>query len=169
MPSLNYPLEAEELERLRSVLEIMALRALGDMDSAQEAVQETLTRALGALRDGRIRERDKFAAFVHGIARNVISELQRDRQRFIELGTEPSSALVPDPPNALDLLISEHEEERVQRALLELTQSDQEILSLSFFEGLTPAEIAERLGEPAERIRKRKSRALARLRRAFLG
>jgi RNA polymerase sigma-70 factor (ECF subfamily) len=150
-------------------LEIMALRALGDRDSAQEAVQETLTRALEAIRDGRIRQPEKLAAFVRGIARNVISELQRDRQRLIELGTEPSSALVADPPNALDVLISEHEAEQVQRAVSEMTQSDQEILSLSFFEGLTAAEIAERLGEPAGRIRKRKSRALARLRRAFLG
>ena len=168
MPSSTHPLEPDELDRLRAVLEIMAVRALGDMDAAEEAVQETLTRALQALRDGRLKEPDKLGAFVRGIARNVISEQIRDRKRLTELKTDPHSGTLPRSPDPLDLLISQDEEQRVHGAMSELAQSDQEILRLSFFEGLTPTDLAERLGEPAERIRKRKSRALARLRRAFL-
>jgi DNA-directed RNA polymerase specialized sigma24 family protein len=42
------------------------------------------------------------------------------------------------------------------------------VLRLSFYEGLAPAEIAERLAEPAPRVRKRKARALDRLRLAYL-
>ena len=45
----------------------------------------------------------------------------------------------------------------------DLSATDQEILHLSFFEGLSPAEITDHLNEPAERIRKRKSRARLRL------
>ena len=89
-------------------------------------------------------------------------------QRDLELrvaGT-PSD---PDPDSdPLSLIISKQQREQLRVALVELSAADQEILHLSFFEGLTPAEIADRLNEPAERIRKRKSRALLRLRSAFL-
>lgn len=49
-----------------------------------------------------------------------------------------------------------------------LPAADRELLRLSYFEGLEPAQIAERMGEVATRVRMRKSRALDRLRRAFL-
>jgi RNA polymerase sigma factor (sigma-70 family) len=65
-------------------------------------------------------------------------------------------------------LITGEERDRVRQALTQLSATDRDILHLSFFEALTPVEIADRLGEPALRIRKRKSRALRRLRQAFL-
>ena len=74
--------------------------------------------------------------------------------------------LTSDP---LSLIISKQQREQLRVALADLSATDQEILHLSFFEGLSPAEIADHLNEPAERIRKRKSRALLRLRSAFLG
>ena len=45
--------------------------------------------------------------------------------------------------------------------------ADRDLLGLCYFEGLTAVEIADRLGEPPERIRKRKSRAVERLRQAL--
>ena len=70
----------EVLERLRLGLQIMALRALRDPDAAEEAVQETLVRALEALRDGRPSNPEKLGAFVRGIARHVIADTHRARQ-----------------------------------------------------------------------------------------
>ena len=167
MSRAGIELGPEELERLRAGLEILALRALGDPEAAEEAAQETLTRAVEALRDGRLKVREKLGAFVQGIARHVIADVFRARQRTsdFEALTEVSGS---DPRDPLSALISAEERDRVRHALTELSVSDREILHLSFFEGLTPAEIADRLNEPAERIRKRKSRALLRLRSAFL-
>ena len=43
---------------------------------------------------------------------------------------------------------------RLRAALERLPLQDRELLRLSYFEGLAPQELAERLGEPSARIRK---------------
>lgn len=160
--------QLEAVERLRLGLQIMALRALGDPEAAEEAVQETLVRALEAVRDGRPRDPEKLGAFVRGIARHVIADIQRGRRRSAPLQAVPETEHGTGRDDALTALVTAEERERVRLALTQLSAGDRDILHLSFFEGLTPVEIAERLGEPALRIRKRKSRALRRLREAFL-
>ncbi|UCC83641.1 MAG: sigma-70 family RNA polymerase sigma factor [Gemmatimonadota bacterium] len=162
-------LESEELERLRAGLQMMALRALGDPEAAEEVAQETLTRVVRAVRAGRVKWGECLGGFVRGIARHVIADVFRARKRStgLEAVAERANAAQPDDP--LTILILAEEQQRVGRALSQLAEGDREILHLSFFAGLTPAEIAERLDEPVSRIRKRKSRALERLRRAFHG
>jgi len=158
----------EELEQLRAGLKAMALRALGDPDAADEVAQETLARAVEALRQERVREGWSLGAFVRGIARHVIADAfrTRDRTRALDALSETADRRAHD---ALSVLISAQEKERLRQALRRLSAGELEILHLSYMEGLTPAQIAERLDEPPHRIRKRKSRALSRLRRAFLG
>ena len=167
VPSAAEP-QPEAVERLRLGLQIMALRALGDPDAAEEAVQETLVRALEALRDGRPRDPEKLGAFVRAIARHVIADTQRAQRRSAPLDAAPQPARDASPDDPLTALVTTEERDHIRLALTQLSAGDREILQLSFFEGLTPVEIAERLGEPALRIRKRKSRALGRLRRVFL-
>lgn len=159
----------EELEQLRAGLRAMALRALGDPHAADDVAQETLARTVEAVRGGRFREGASLGAFVRGIARHVITDVFRNRDR--SRGFEALHARAGESPSndALSVLISAQEKERVRLALTQLSAGDHEILYLSYFEGLTPARIAERLNEPSERVRKRKSRALDRLRRVFLG
>lgn len=161
-------LEPEAVERLRLGLQMMALRALGDPDAAEEAVQETMVRALEALRDGRLSDPEKLGAFVRGIARHVIADAHRARQRSTPLQAVPEGELGTSSDDPLTALITAEERNRVRLALTQLSAGDRQILHLSFFEGLTPVEIAQRLGEPALRVRKRKSRALVRLRQALL-
>jgi RNA polymerase sigma-70 factor (ECF subfamily) len=158
----------EVLERLRLGLQIMALRALRDPDAAEEAVQETLVRAVEALRDGRPGNPEKLGAFVRGIARHVIADVHRTHQRTTHLQDTPQAMHPTSGDDPLAALITAEERDHVRAALTQLSAGDREILQLSFFEGLTPVEIAERLGEPPLRIRKRKSRALNRVRRALL-
>jgi RNA polymerase sigma-70 factor (ECF subfamily) len=160
--------QSDALQQLRSGLQMMALRALGDLEAAEEAVQETLVRALESLRDNRLRDPDKLGAYVWGIARHVIAKTRDARRRVVPLDALPEAQRGTNPTDPLAALVTAEERERVRRSLAQLSAGDREILHLSFFEGLTAVEIAERLGEPALRIRKRKSRALRRLRQAFL-
>lgn len=144
----------------------MALRALGDPSAADDVAQETLARGIGALRARRVADPAHPGPFFRGIARHVIADhIRRDR------ATAPleESGLRAPTPDALDALVDEEERARLRAALDTLSPGDREILGLSFFDGVAPREISARLGEPPERIRKRKSRALERLRRALLG
>jgi RNA polymerase sigma-70 factor (ECF subfamily) len=159
----------EEIERLRPGLQIMALHALGDREAADEIVQETLVRALEALQSGRFRDTGDLGAFVRGIARHVIADTLRARQRRASLNMAPPTGGGATLENPLSRLITQEESSRLRAALARLSPEDQNVLSLSYLEGMTPREIGETSGEPAARIRKRKSRALQRLRVAFLG
>ncbi len=168
-PELSGFLNVEQLETLRTGLRLMALRRLGDADLADEVAQETLARTVAAIRGGRAGDIQSLGAFVHGIARHVIVDVTRSNQRQ---GGSDGLAKAPDPAtldrDALGLVISNEEGADVRAALARLDASDREILHLSFYEGLTPAEVALRLNKDPVVIRKRKSRALERLRAAFL-
>ena len=142
---------------------LVAARALGDMDDARDAVQETMARALEALRGNRVPAGVALEAFVYGIARHVITDVHRRRAR--ERGTAGDVGALSAPgPSALDALAIAEERDAVARALRALPVADRNLLEQCFVRGERGAAIAARLGEPAERIRKRKSRALARLR-----
>ena len=159
----------EALERLRPGLQLLAVRSLGTVDAAEEAVQETLARAVVALANGQLADPAKAAAFVAGIARHVIVDMQRARYRLVSLETLPVAAHPSYHPDALNALVSAEERARVRAALVSLSESDRDLLRLCYVDGLAPGDIAERTGEPPERVRKRKSRALERLRTAFRG
>lgn len=145
----------------------MALRALNDPDAAEEVAQESLARGLEALKAGQFRDEGSVGAYFRGICRHVIVDRMRRESRLTSLDTLPEQPDRTAPPNALHALISREQREQVVRALSELPPQSLECLRLSFYEGLKPAEIARRLGEPGPRVRKRHQRALEKLREAL--
>lgn len=155
---------AEQLDTLRNGLRIMALHALGDADAAEDVVQETLLRALNAVTQEIVCDRVRLGAFAGGIARHVMADMRRRAARFAEL---PDSLPADSERDVLDRIITAEQRAQVAAALQHLAPQDQLILRASFFEGLTPTQIAERSNHSPEVIRKRKSRALARLREIF--
>lgn len=157
----------EELRRLRLGLGTLALRKIGDPAAAEEVVQETLVRVVEALRRGRLRCPERLATFARGVLRHVVADRFRNGRRQVTLravGLDGKLAVNPDP---LASLVSAEEHRRLRAALRRLPERDREVLRLCYYDGLTPSEAAGHLGEPAPRIRKRKSRALRRLRDAF--
>ena len=161
-------LDDADLDRLRTGVRIMALRTFGNSDSADEVVQETLTRALAAVHAGQPSDPLKLAAYVAGIARNVIARMLRDGKRTLRLDPSVEESVAQPGPNALEEIVDADERAQVRAALAELSAVDRMVLRLAFVEDLDSVEIAARLGEPADRVRKRKSRALERLRTIFL-
>jgi RNA polymerase sigma-70 factor (ECF subfamily) len=67
-------------------------------------------------------------------------------------------------PNALAAALSGEENRQVRAALCELSESERRAVTLSFFDGLSHAEIAAQLGEPLGTVKTRIRRALLRLR-----
>jgi len=156
------PIDREALESLRPGLELLALRAFGDSVVAEEVAQDALARAVAAAERGTLVRPGATAAFVAGIARHIITDRQRVASREAPLGAADGVPATDRDP--LEQLLADDEAAQVRAALESLASQDRELLRLSYFEGHGPAEIAAMTGEPSERIRKRKSRALERLR-----
>ena len=127
-----------------------------DPSAAEDLVQETLMATLVALRAGRLRATERLAAFVYGVARNVLSEHHRKRRAEPDLPIEPEMSVAPDHDQ-----VEEKEREAMVRAALDaLPPSDREVLLMTLVEGLKPGAIARRLGLSPDVCRARKSRAL---------
>ncbi|HEX9886835.1 MAG TPA: sigma-70 family RNA polymerase sigma factor [Longimicrobiales bacterium] len=149
-------------ETLVSGLRLMVARALGDEDDVSDAVQQILANAIEAARNGRIPPTVSPVAYIHGIARHVIADALKRRIR--DRRNEPLEEFPSLATSPLDVLIREEEEAMVQRALERLPSRDRSLLRRCYVHGERVADIAQDLGEPAARVRKRKSRALAVLR-----
>jgi RNA polymerase sigma-70 factor (ECF subfamily) len=156
-----------DLELLRSGIRLMALRALGDPDAAEEVAQESLSRALDVIRCPE--KTANLGAYVAGIARHVIADRFRATARIVSIDSVNADTLRDDGTDVLTALCSEGELASVRLALRELSQEDRDLLRLCYFDGLTPTEVAKRTGVRADRIRQQKLRALLRLRIAFDG
>lgn len=141
-------------------LELIAVRTLGDLDEGRDAVQEILARAIATIREGRVPDGVPLGAFVHGIARHVFADVLRRRVRRRDEWSPETTPLPNTSPTALEQIVAGEDRVRVRKALAQLPPEDRAVLIACFVHGERLVAIADRLGQPPERIRKRKSRAL---------
>lgn len=148
-----------QLDGIAAGLEIIAARRLGSREDAEEATQETLSRLLVCIRTGRVSTAAEVAPIAYGIARHVIADILRRRARELQVDADAASLA----PHALDVLVREEECRAVRAALQGLPSEDRALLHRCFVDGASIVAIADESGQPADRLRKRKSRALQRL------
>lgn len=135
---------------------------LRNQAAVQEAVQATLIRAWRDL--PRLREPDRFEAWLYRIALNACRDegrrLQRGRRH--EAGLEVIERVAgTDPATAF----ADHDE--LDRALARLTPDQRAILALVYYRDLTVPAAAEALGTPLGTAKSRLHRALEALRAAL--
>jgi RNA polymerase sigma-70 factor (ECF subfamily) len=147
------------IDELMDGLVIMATRRLGNRDDAFDAAQETIARLLERVQVGAIATEAELVPVAWGIARHVIVDMLRERARPNGDVTD----VVCSKPGPLEQIVTRDQRKRVREALDQLSDDDRALLRRCFVEGERIGRIAEELGEPPERLRKRKSRALARL------
>ena len=148
----------DELVRVfRQNVFIMLLARTRNPEDARELTQDVMFSVLRALRDGRVREVEKLAAFVHGTARNVGNNFLRCHSQRPDDVPISSEMLLVDPADQVEI---SDRLSLVHRALERLDLADRRILLMTLVEGLKPGEIASKLSLNPETVRKRKSRAL---------
>jgi RNA polymerase sigma-70 factor (ECF subfamily) len=138
-------------------------------DDVDDLAQETFVRVLEAL--PRFEGRSRFDTWLTRIARNTCVDQFRhgmtqrahrfepgDMERF--WSEQPSGARSPFA-QVLDDSLACH----LHQAIAELPADQREVAQLALVDGLTQAEIAERLGVTVEAVKGRLKRARARLRR----
>jgi RNA polymerase sigma-70 factor (ECF subfamily) len=147
------------------VLFRLACHVTGDASEADDAVQDGLVRAHGAIE--RVREdaplRPWLLRIVYNEARSRVRSRGR-RTRLVErlhLGTDRHA---PDP--LFEVLARETRDE-VAGVLAGMRSEDREVITLRYFLGLDEAEMATTLGCARGTVKSRLSRALGRLREAL--
>lgn len=130
-----------------------ALRRLNDGDDAEDAVQQTLIKAYGAL-DG-YREDGRFGAWLFRILLNECrtTEVRRARQRdrTIPLDELPEVGRRDHPPNLVG--------REIRQALAELSPLLREAFLLRHVEGFTYDEMKMQTGEGVSALKMRVKRA----------
>jgi RNA polymerase sigma-70 factor, ECF subfamily len=138
------------------------MRQGADPNTAEELAQETL---LTVWRKAALYSGDKGSAttWIFTIARNLRIDRLRKEVAWQPLpeGVEEEASSDPSP----DEEVSERERrERVQKTLAELPADQSEVVVLSYIEGLSHSEIAERLGLPLGTVKSRMRLAYQKIR-----
>lgn len=143
-------------------IKAMLMRQGADPETAEEIVQETM---LSVWRKAHLFAESKgsFSTWVFTIARNL--RIDRLRRNFIwqDFGSEIDDRPSEDD-SPYDELHREQQRERVAEALETLTPDQHEVVRLSYIEGLTHTEIAERLGVPLGTVKSRMRLAYGKIR-----
>jgi RNA polymerase sigma-70 factor (ECF subfamily) len=140
------------------------LRRLNPND-AEDTAAEVF--AVAWRRLDQIPDSEMAKAWLLAVAYRVVGNHYRGRARRGRL-TSRLTGLASEHPESADApLIRREEEEAVRRALGSLRETDQELLRLVSWDGLSHREIGAVLGLKEDTISKRISRAQARLREGF--
>jgi RNA polymerase sigma-70 factor (ECF subfamily) len=127
----------------------IAFRILRDVDRAEDALQDALViawRDLSSLRDP-----DRFDAWSQRLLAHVcIQQADRERRRVANLRVLPI-----DGPVSPDQSLSVADRDELGRAFRRLTPEERTILTLRYYLGYEPTEIAELLGSPPGTVRSR--------------
>ena len=160
--------EARLIETYRPRILYFLLRKLRDRELAEDMTQEVLLAAIQALRENRLQEEEKLPAFIFGIARNLLYRAGREavREDRVLSRTDSSDPVAWSLDPEAEILLKE-QRAAVRRALDQLSAADADILRRSLVEASSMEEIAAELGVDYAAVRKRKSRAVERLRALF--
>jgi RNA polymerase sigma factor (sigma-70 family) len=158
---------AELVERHYPVLLSSCRRALRDAELARDAAQQTVLVAMLGL--DRLREPDRFGAWLIGIGLNVCRSLIAPGRRTVASfdliidRSDPGgpAAAEPDPQWQLE---SAEVARRVRAAIDELPAGQRQAVTLFYLGGLTHAEIADELGTVPGAIKTRLHKARRSLR-----
>jgi RNA polymerase sigma-70 factor, ECF subfamily len=148
----------------------LAVRVVGDHETAQEIVQDVFTR-LWKNAAGYDAGQAGVATWIMRIARNrAIDELRRRGARPVADAMDDESPIAdtaaPSPEEAADATLRR---DRVRSALATLPEKQRQAVSLAFFGGRTHAEIARELREPLGTVKTRIRTALRTLRERLAG
>ncbi len=142
-----------------------AYRLLGDKNIAEEAVSETFSRFLQAIRNGG-GPRENVKAYLYRVTHNYITDIYRRQP------PEPDQLDVDKHPdessNPVNLVNRQIEQEHVRKALLKLSADQRQVVLLRLIEDWPHEDVAIYLGKSIEATRALQYRALSALRRLLL-
>jgi RNA polymerase sigma-70 factor (ECF subfamily) len=161
--------EDELVQRFSRGVSIIIGQSLADPSSAADAYQETFRLALLKVRAGEVREPERLAGFVCGIARSLVIEHFRGEARFKERHeAEPDRQLASPEPSQLDQLLRKERAALARLVLSELpSDRDRKILFRFYLEDDEKDDICADLGITALHFNQVISRARQRYKKIY--
>jgi RNA polymerase sigma factor (sigma-70 family) len=153
------------VDRHRRTIYALCLQRGLQPAEAEDVTQEVFIKAYRGLAS--LQTPEHFARWLYGITGHVAADAARVRRRHTD---DVRLDQAPEVADTRQGYVSEgfpHDHVDVMRALAELPDDQRTVLTLRYLEGLSPKEIAERLGEPRGTIRSRLHHALSYLQSAF--
>lgn len=138
-------------------LGMYALRIIGDVDGAEDAVQESFIKAWLAVEEGS--DIGNFRSYMYRVVRNEC--ISRLRKQMDTVGLEYVAEIDEE---TVDTSIRDA---RIWKAVDELPEKCREVFLLSKRDGLTNEEIAEELNISIKTVKNQMTKAFSRLREAL--
>ena len=152
--------EAAICRRFGPRIRLYGLKHLRSEAAAADLVQDVLVMVLTKLRDGAVREPERLASFVLGMARQTVIDQQRGgrrRARILEafpLDLTPAAEEAPEPIDS----------ERLKLCLGALPERERAVLLMTFYDDRPADAVAAELKLTAGNVRVIRHRGLDRLR-----
>ena len=138
-----------------------ALRYAGDLSTAEDLAQQAFLNVLNS-RPGS----GRFKSLVYTVVRNLaLNERRRQGRDYAPRGSLDGSEVDAGPRPALEGLVQDEEARAVRAALERLEPEEREAFCLKESEGLTYPEVGKLMNLHPDAVRRRVSRAFAKIRR----
>lgn len=137
-------------QRYHSSMVALAYSMLADRDLAEDAAQEVFAIACRDLRT--LKSKERFAAWLAGICRNVSRQMLRAKVIKPARLSEDHAAPAGDAD-------SEDRRQTIRQAVWSLRQAERELIVLRYFDGFSQARISEVLGLSPQAVNGRLVRA----------
>jgi RNA polymerase sigma-70 factor (ECF subfamily) len=128
-----------------------------DQEGAQDLTQEVFVRVIKGIGSFEYRGEKSFLGWLYTIANNVLIGQAR-RKRAISTPLDENMELVD--PHGQDEVLSIYDRVALQQAISQLTQDQQQVLTLKFFADMTNNEIAATIGRSEGAVKALQHRAL---------
>lgn len=128
-----------------------------DQEGAQDLTQEVFVRVIKGIGGFEYRGEKSFLGWLYTIANNVLIGQAR-RKRAVSTPLDESMELVD--PRGQEAVASIYDRIELQQAISQLTQDQQQVLTLKFFADMTNNEIAATIGRTEGAVKALQHRAL---------
>ena len=165
--------DAQAFDRLYEVYAQSIFRylfhRLNDRTVAEDLTGEAFLRLMENIGNFRLGPKDQkaiFSGWFYRIAHNLMIDYLRRQAKHTEMTPDMHSSHEEQPVLVMERSLTQS---RLQAALNTLTQDQQDVVILRFFEELSNAEVAKLMGRTEGAVKALQHRALAALHRALTG
>ena len=157
------------MKKYQRQVHAFAFRKVGDFQTAEDITQETFLRVYQKL--ATLNDSAKFSAWLYAIVNNLCiawhrkSLLQTKSQQEIHISEIETDAYSRYVAVKHAKTSAEAQRDLVRKLLTKLKESDQEVITLHYFEEMTSSEIGAHLGVSENTIKSRLHRARQQLKR----